>query len=42
MTKTRQKMAHTILLIQPTRSLGTRTFSDFESAQKALEGDVSA
>jgi hypothetical protein len=29
---------HTILLIQANRSLASRTFSDFESAQKALEG----
>ncbi len=31
-------MSHTIVLLQPTSSVNTRTYSDFESAEKAMDG----
>merc|ERR1712002_1192425 len=33
-----QEMSHTLLLIQPTRKLESRTYGDFESLNEALEG----
>merc|ERR1712168_22044 len=33
-----REMSHTLLLIQPTRKLESRTYGDFESLNEALEG----